>query len=495
MFKSQRVMQEFIRGLRCEHIQNAYSDTVDRFCDSIFNDHLSLIATIVVTRPSLAVIDLKRHIGYDRIRRNLAGIHRRAVNGERFDRRTGLTCGHRCTVCQQAAFLFTASTDKTQNISLLIADDHSGLRNDTVLLCAGEIGFVGEDFIHRILNILIDGRIDLKAAGHNARTCKVIRNILSFLQVLGQFRDDRLGKPRVGFVRVLFVCIRMINQFGVDCLVILSLRNKFQLEHFLQYQCLTFLYVFRIAERVVTCGRIGDCGKHSAFGQIQFVKFLAEVSHCGDFRTSCAVTVRNCIQIHFQDLIFCRITEILFQSQRLEDLIDLTFDRFVIVSGQVFDQLLGDGRTTTAVIAGDKALNCTKGAEPVYTMMRIEALVFDGDNCFLQIFGDLVQRYPLPVDVSFQSLIYFVLVRVWIFGINDGSLCQILAIRGYVDIGIGNYVHADIKGERNTAQTGCDNGNERDGQNGHHELMGKRALFSFCHIFRYLLLHGCKGCR
>ena len=330
-------MQEFVRGLRCEHVQNAYSDTVDRFCNRIFNDHLSLIAAIVVTRPSLAVIDLKRHIGYDRIRRNLAGIHRRTVNGERFDRRTGLSCGHRCTVCQQTAFLFAASTDKAQNISLLVTDDHSRLRNDTVLLCTGEIGFVGEDFIHSILNILIDGCIDLQTAGHNTGACKIVRNIFGFLQVLGQFRDDRLGKPRIRFVRVLLVGIRVIDQFCVDCLIILGLSDKFQFEHFLQYQCLAFLYIFRIAERVVTCGSIGNCGKHSAFGQIEFIKFLAEVGHCGNFRTSCAIAVRNCIQIHFQDLIFGRIAEIFFQRQCLEDLVDFTFDRSVIVAGQVFD--------------------------------------------------------------------------------------------------------------------------------------------------------------
>ena len=67
----------------------------------------------------------------------------------------------------RGAGLFTAAAGNTNDIALLVRDDHGALRNFAVLFGVREIICVSPDLIECILHLGVDGRIDVQTAGVN----------------------------------------------------------------------------------------------------------------------------------------------------------------------------------------------------------------------------------------------------------------------------------------------------------------------------------------
>ena len=88
-----------------------------------------------------------------------------------------------------------------------------------------------------------------------------------------------------------------------------------------------------------------------------------------------------------------------------EDLHDLSLNGHAVLTGVIFNKLLGDGRTTELAVAAHKHIDAgLHGGDPVHTLMLVEALIFDGDGSIDQILGNLIQRCPLTIHGSIEPL-------------------------------------------------------------------------------------------
>ena len=189
--------------------------------------------------------------------------------------------------------------------------------------------------------------------------------------------------------------------------VILLLGDLVLVQHGVQYQnlALAVLLPAPFALKGAELGGIvGDRDQAGTLGQRQFTDALAKIGTGSRLHAVAGLTQIDVVQICLQDLI---LFIALFYFQRPVDLRHLTLDGDLIVAGDVFDQLLGDGGTTLHAPAQQSAENGAHGTLEVHTVVLFKTLVLNSHGSVLQVLGDRVKAAPDPVlAVTVQGLIH-----------------------------------------------------------------------------------------
>ena len=107
-----------------------------------------------------------------------------------------------------------------------------------------------------------------------------------------------------------------------------------------------------------------------------------------------AVAKIDQVQIPFHNGI---LAVTLFKILRLEDLHDLTADRYGIVAGHILDQLLGNGRAAGVTGAKEHTGAGLHSGDPVNTLMLIESLILNGNSGVDQVTGNLLKAGPVTI--------------------------------------------------------------------------------------------------
>lgn len=145
-----------------------------------------------------------------------------------------------------------------------------------------------------------------------------------------------------------------------------------------------------------------------------------------------------------------------FQIQRPENLPDLALEGRGAVIGDVFDQLLGQGRTTLTILAQTEHL-VEEGiyrTDPVHTLMLLKPLVLTGDHHILYHLRNIRQLHPDTVFHTVEPVKFIELTGFGIIRIQDGGIVQIQAVQ--IDIHIGLHKLDDIYRHHHCADTSSD---------------------------------------
>ena len=166
------------------------------------------------------------------------------------------------------------------------------------------------------------------------------------------------------------------------------------------------------------------------------------------------------VEIHLQDL---GLGVILLQRQRPVDLRDLPLHRHLIVAGDVFQQLLGDGGAALCAAAGQGPGDGPQGPPPVHPVVGLKALVLDGDGGILQILGDVPDIHPDAVFIAEQRLIHLPCLAVrpqtvqlrGYLPVIFGHIHLYVALQGLIDVG-HEYPHKNGHGQHAHQHDGAD---------------------------------------
>ena len=202
-------------------------------------------------------------------------------------------------------------------------------------------------------------------------------------------------------------------------------------------------------QRIIHGGIVGDADETGTLRQRQVLHILVEVHPGSRLHAVALLSQIDGVEIHLQDL---GLGVILLQRQRPIDLRDLPLHRPLIVAGDVFQQLLGDGGAALCAAAGQGTGNGPQGPLPVHPVVGLEALVLDGDGGLLQILGDVPDIHPDAVFIAEQRLIHLPCLAV---------RPQTVQLRGYLPVIFG-HIHLYV-----ALQGLIDVGHEDPHKNGH----------------------------
>ena len=323
----------------------------------------------------------------------------------------------RCKIEQSGFVFFASSADQTQNVSVLgvqhhnggLGLDHAGAGTDDLI---NDVG-VGKYLLQHLLHFGVHGCHNAEAAGIEHLLTHIVVHLIAFHQqfdgvldhgvhIPGVYAGGRTGRfPRIviGILRLL----RVINgQFGIVGRIEFGFCDFSLLQHILQNAVSSDDVVFRM-ELGVPLGRIlGDGGNRRTLQQVQFLHRLAEVGIGGRLDSETALREINGVQIHFQNLLFAVI---LLQIQGLKDLADLPLGSVVVISGCIFNQLLGQSGASSGAVAEGIIDRCLDRAQPVHAVMVIEPLVLCGNIGVNQILGNVFIVHIHPVLRHIELLI------------------------------------------------------------------------------------------
>ena len=264
-------------------------------------------------------------------------------------------------------------------------------------------------------------------------------------QLLGCFKVDALGAHQVpdDIPDDHFFVV------GINLLVVFLVRGALEYElfvhgalpgvivdiallvHLTENDFLAVFVVLLVIKRVIVGGLVGDADDGSAFGQTQILHVLAEIRMGGNSHAPAALAEVDRIQIPLQNLL---LVVFLLKLQSAENFGQLSRDGDLVFAGEVFQELLGDGGAAVARLhAGKHFDKCTGGAVPVYALVLIEALVLNGDQRLLHVFGDVLILHPdaplIPADGnSFLPFSGKILVP------NGTGFAQLIIFQGNVQI-------------------------------------------------------------
>ena len=135
------------------------------------------------------------------------------------------------------------------------------------------------------------------------------------------------------------------------------------------------------------------------------------------------------------------------EIQRTENFHDFALDGTFLVARNILYCLLGQGRSAEGAVESDKQVHhCLAGAQPVYAVVLLKALVFNGNRRIRQIFGHGLVIGPDTIGAAMQRL-QFLPLACFVFikyhralghgdlrnihmGIGDNTRCQIHAEDG-----------------------------------------------------------------
>ena len=227
------------------------------------------------------------------------------------------------------------------------------------------------------LCVHIDGRIDLEPL--------FIDSICAIL-IDEQLRHiiDKVGSFRIAFLLdrlhdLQFLGLGLSRQAAVDIAVFC---------HLVKDCSLAFLCGIEIVERRVIVRALRDTSKHGTFIERQILDVLAEVSlRCCLYAISTLPKI-DLVHIHLEDFLLCILP---LELQGQENLLYLTRQRAFLGQVRVLGQLLRDGRATLRdATAADVGIERTQDAARVDTAVLVEAVILDGHESILQVFGNLL---------------------------------------------------------------------------------------------------------
>ena len=224
-------------------------------------------------------------------------------------------------------------------------------------------------------------------------------------------------------------------------------------QHGVQYQNLALAVLLPAPlafKGAVLAGVVGDADQAGALGQRQLAGTLAEIGAGRRLHAVAGLTQADTVQVCLQDLV---LVIALLQLQRPVDLRHLTLDGDLIIAGDVFDQLLGDGGTALYAPSRQGTEDGAHRTDEVHALVLFKALVLNGDGGILHVLGNVLQIDPDAVlAIAVQGLIHDPFLSLGV---------QIVQLRG--DLGL-QLVDVDL----HMALQGCvDPCHEDPGENHH----------------------------
>ncbi len=102
----------------------------------------------------------------------------------------------------------------------------------------------------------------------------------------------------------------------------------------------------------------------------------------------------------------------------------------------IFNKLLGDGRSSLGPAAGKGGKSTFEGSQPVHAVMTVKTLIFNGDQCVDQIGRDIFISDPNPVFIAAEGLILQKSTCIRVSIINGAG--KVHGIFSQVSVGLGH---------------------------------------------------------
>ena len=340
----------------------------------------------------------KLNVSFIGIENQRCGAYQSVLDGRTVDRnglngRSGRSCGAGGSVESVAYLLFARAAGESLDLAgVLVNDDDAALK---LRLCAvlslGQLVKIGVDRIDLCLNVLIYAGIDLVACIVNELACRNAADALCLGKVgdnVGE-HDFFVVAVDAGGVGRIFAADKL--KLLIYGLFILGFVKIALLIHLAKDVFLTFLIILNAVERVVVRRQIRYADNGSGFGNGKILCVLTEVGLCRRLHAVAALAEIHGVEIPFENLF---LIVLLLEVQRLEYLQKLSLHGDVVLLGEVFDKLLGYRRAAEGGTAGEHIKCSVRRAEPVNALMRVKALVLNGDERILHVLRDLIPVHP-----------------------------------------------------------------------------------------------------
>ena len=287
----------------------------------------------------------------------------------------------------------------------------------------------------------------------------------------------------------------------VDPFLILALGQHARVEHLTQdvvAPLLVFLHagspavilVWIFAQRIIAGRSVGDGDQGRGFRDIQLADVLVKIELGRTLDAVALIGKESDVEVGLQNLLFAVV---LFELERGENLLDLSFRGDLVVAGQVFDDLLGDGGTALDTGgAAEIAQRGADGSQPVHTVVLPEALVLRRDGDVDERLRDLAVADPLAVLSGVKLFDNRLFLGVRIGHINIRSIVEIhLYVRKVDNRGILQGVENIQRHNRDDNRTGDDpdkNHNGKSAAQRSKKASDRSTSFCCCQINLLLLI-------
>ena len=162
---------------------------------------------------------------------------------------------------------------------------------------------------------------------------------------------------------------------------------------------------------------VGKTCQHGGFCQIQLRYILVKILHRRSLHTVAVVAQIDRVQVHDQNTVL--VVNLFLECKRAENLVYLALYRVIVISRDVFDQLLRYRRAAVLRTAEQPALDRTDRAHPVYTVVLVKALVLDCNDCVLEGIRNLVAVHPFTVFLALDGFVQLVFIGIRFLSINE----------------------------------------------------------------------------
>ena len=384
-----RALRQDIHDLGRHGVQGILQGGVD-------GNHAEVLVAVIGGEPVGALQGESGGIQHGGIRGDEPQVDGRTVGSQRLDGRARGPLGAGGPVQREVPRLFPHAAGEPQNPAVIgIHHNDAALQ---LLLAAPGIGNgvqIRIDSVNGVLHIHVQAGIHVVAAVIQQGLGRFLADALELHQVIDHIVDDHLGVVGEDVLGDLLAGGAGEHQFLGYRVFILLVVDVALFVHLPQDGLLPFLVVLLVIEGVIIGGQIGDAHNGSALGHGQVLGVLAEIGLGCGLHTVAALAEVHRVEIPFHDLL---LVVLLLQLQGAENLRQLALDGYIVLAGQVLDQLLGDGGAAVAGVHfgkhGDKG---TGGAVPVHTLVLIKALVLNRNQSLFQIPGQILIIHPHPL--------------------------------------------------------------------------------------------------
>ena len=426
MGKVQLIRQEAVRRDGRNHFYKLCRRGVGRNFQRALNRNIAVKLFIPVVRAGFSAgkIIVNRLVGQNRRVIEHAHIDRRAVGCDRFNGRTGLPLAVRCIAEQTVARLFAAPAHGGKHTTVVV---HHKIAQLDFLIRRHVVA--GNNLFRRILRLLIHGAVNLQAAVVHHVNGLILRDSLRRLHVLNNILEHGVDIPVphrgiVDHILVLIAHKHHVVRF-LHGAVVFVLADHLLVEHFTQHKLLAGLIVFGKIERIVLIWILRDGRDGSTLGQRSLADVLAEIQIRRRLHALTPAAVVDNVQVCLQNL-FLGIAGI--QIDGAENLLHLTGQAHLALTGDILDQLLRNGRAAVAAALGNQCGHGAGCTNPVYSVMFHKPLIFNCDHRVFHILGDFVVVHPNAVLRAVKPLIFHRLARI-VVHINKAGIIELQIIQ------------------------------------------------------------------
>ena len=327
-------------------------------------------------------------------------------------------------------------------------------QGDRGLVPEGGDGVIGvvEFFLDDGLDLGVNGGVNTQTAVEDQRAGFLGRVVGLGLQVVEQLIVKCIGEVGVvggaGHILGTALALDDLDRLGGGG-VILVLGDVPLRVHLVQHVVAALHQLFRVGEGVVLGGVFGDGGQNGALREGQILDMLAEILVGTGLHAADDTGQRDGVEVGLKDRL---LTVFVGQAERAEDLAHLTHLIGLVITGQVFDQLLLQRGSTLlgAVerVVGELVEGGTDGTLDVDAGLVVEVLILDGDNGVLQVLRHGGKLTPDAV-FAFGQLGVFIAVYI----VDNGGLLIFLVIQ-VQDLAIVRRDLHNVHREQDTAHTG-----------------------------------------